>query len=172
MIIVTILPIYICTDKVLRQKANDCSKPFSQYKQLAENMIQTMYKAPGVGLAAPQIGISLRLFVYDAGNGAVVLINPEIISRSEQLSSYEEGCLSVPDITAEIIRPASIKFRAYGLDGYKFEKEASALEARVVQHECDHLEGVLFIDKLQEKDKLLIEKQLKKAGLKAAVQKA
>jgi peptide deformylase len=135
-------------------------------------MIQTMYKAPGIGLAAPQIGISLRLVVYDAGNGAVVLINPEIVSWSEQTAAYEEGCLSVPDITAEIIRPATIKFRAYGLDGYKFEKEASGLEARVVQHECDHLFGTLFIDRLQDKDRLLIEKQLKKAGMKAAVLKA
>lgn len=168
----TILPIFVCTDRVLRQKAGDCAKPFSQYAQLAENMIQTMYKAPGVGLAAPQVGISLRLVVYDAGNGAVVLINPEIISWSEQTAAYEEGCLSVPDITAEIIRPATIKFRAYGLDGYKFEKEVSGLEARVIQHECDHLYGTLFIDRLQDKDKLLIEKQLKKAGMKAAVLKA
>ena len=168
----TILPIFVCTDKVLRQKAKDCAKPFSQYAQLAENMIQTMYKAPGVGLAAPQIGMSIRMVVYDAGNGSVVLVNPEIISFSEQTSTYEEGCLSVPDITSEIIRPASIKFRAYGLDGYKFEKEVSGLEARVVQHECDHLDGILFIDRLQDKDKLPVEKQLKKAGMKVAVLKA
>lgn len=168
----TILPIFLCTDKVLRQKANDCAKPFSQYKQLADNMIQTMYKAPGIGLAAPQIGMPLRLVVYDAGNGAMVLINPEIVSYSEQTSVYEEGCLSVPDVTAEVVRPSSIKFRAYGLDGYKFEKEAGGLEARVVQHECDHLDGTLFIDRIQEKDKTSVEKQLKKAGLKAAVRRA
>ncbi|HOT74208.1 MAG TPA: peptide deformylase [Candidatus Wallbacteria bacterium] len=168
----TILPIYVCTDKVLRQKAADCAKPYSQYKALAENMIQTMYKAPGVGLAAPQIGVSLKLVVYDAGNGPVVLINPEILSCSEQMSAYEEGCLSVPDITAEIIRPASVKFKAFDLDGYKYEKEVTGMEARVVQHELDHLSGVLFIDRLQPKDKPAVEKLLKKAGMKVAVQKA
>lgn len=167
----TILPIFICTDRVLRQKSNECARPLLQYSQLAENMIQTMYKAPGIGLAAPQIGMSIRMVVYDAGNGSIVLVNPEIISFSEQTSAYEEGCLSVPDITAEVIRPASIKFRAYGLDGYKFEKDASGLEARVVQHECDHLDGILFIDRLQTKEKLLVEKQLKKAGMKVAVLK-
>jgi len=145
----TILPIYICTDKVLRLKSGNCSKPFLQYKALAENMIQTMYKAPGVGLAAPQIGVSLKLVVYDAGNGARVLIDPEIIWRSNQIAVYEEGCLSVPEVTAEILRPESIKFRSYDFDGYKFEKEVSGFEARIIQHECDDLEGILFIDRIQ-----------------------
>jgi len=167
----TILPIYVCSDKILRKKADACQKPYSQYKQLIENMIQTMYKAPGVGLAAPQVGVSLRIVVYDSGNGAQPLINPEIISFSEQKVVYEEGCLSVPEITCEVLRPAAIRFRAYDLEGYRIERDAAALEARVVQHECDHLDGVLFIDRIEEKQKTAVEKKLKKAGLKVTVLK-
>jgi len=160
----TILPIILCTSRALRENAKPCSKPYSQYKALADNMIETMYKAPGVGLAAPQIGVGLRLFVYDSGSGPVVAINPEIISRSIEKVDYEEGCLSVPEINAVVSRPSTVRFRAFGLDGYRFEKNAEGLEARVVQHEYDHLDGILFIDLVVESEKKTIELKLKKLG--------
>ncbi|HNY11774.1 MAG TPA: peptide deformylase [Candidatus Wallbacteria bacterium] len=165
----TILPIFLCNNEILRGKATLCQKPYSKYAALAENMIQTMYKAPGVGLAAPQIGMALRMFVYDAGAGGMALINPEIISYSEETCEYEEGCLSVPEINARVVRPASIKFRAFDLDGYRIEREAGELEARVIQHEYDHLDGILFIDRVSEKDRKIIFEKLKKIGLKGKV---
>jgi len=165
----TILPIFLCNNEVLREKAAPCQKPYSKYAALAENMIQTMYKAPGIGLAAPQIGMPLRMFVYDSGAGSVVLINPEIISCSEETSEYEEGCLSVPEINANVVRPSSIKFRAFDLEGYRVEREAHELEARVIQHEFDHLEGILFIDRVSEKDRKIVVEKLKKMGFKGKV---
>lgn len=160
----SILPIYLCNNGVLREKAEPCVKPFSQYRALAENMIQTMYKAPGIGLAAPQIGMPLRMFVYDAGKGPITLLNPELTWFSKELSEYEEGCLSVPEITVGVMRPTSIKFRAYDLDGYRIEREAHELEARVIQHEYDHLDGVLFIDRVSEHDRKKVASALRKMG--------
>ena len=165
----TILPIFLCNNEVLREKAVACQKPYSKYAALAENMIQTMYKAPGIGLAAPQIGMPLRMFVYDSGAGSVVLINPEIISYSSETVEYEEGCLSVPEINAGVVRPSSIKFRAFDLEGYRVEREAHELEARVIQHEYDHLEGILFIDRVSEKDRKIVIEKLKKMGFKGKV---
>lgn len=160
----TILPIILCTNCALREHAQPCSKPYSQYKALADNMVETMYKAPGIGLAAPQIGVGVRMFVYDAGSGPVVAINPEIVSRSSETVVYEEGCLSVPEINANVTRPAAVRLKAFGLDGYRFEKDAEGLEARVIQHEYDHLDGVLFIDLVTDRDKKEIESKLKKLG--------
>jgi len=99
----------------------------------------------------------------------MALINPEIISYSEETCEYEEGCLSVPEINARVVRPASIKFRAFDLDGYRIEREARELEARVIQHEYDHLDGVLFIDRVSEKDRKIIFEKLKKMGFKGKV---
>ncbi|MEZ7891911.1 MAG: peptide deformylase [Candidatus Wallbacteria bacterium] len=158
----TILPILLCGNKTLREKSLPCAKPYSQYKALAENMIETMYKAPGIGLAAPQVGLSIRMFVYDAGKGPQVMINPEILEVSSETCEYDEGCLSVPEISEIVVRPAKIKIKGYGVDGYKIEKEIEGIEARVFQHEYDHLDGILFIDKISTEARQKINSKLKK----------
>jgi peptide deformylase len=123
-------------------------------RRLAEDMLETMYDAPGIGLAAPQVGVLVRLLVMDCvkGEGAeprpMVLINPEITWASELRSVYEEGCLSIPDQYAEVERPAEVEVRWSGLDGEQHSERFSGLWATCVQHEIDHLNGRLFIDYL------------------------
>lgn len=136
--------------------------------RLAEDMLQTMYDAPGIGLAAPQIGVMQRLFVMDcvkdddAAAKPMVLINPEITWTSEDLSVYEEGCLSIPDHFAEVTRPASVRMRWLGLDNKAHEEEFSGLWATCAQHELDHLNGKLFIDYLGPIKRQLITRKMEK----------
>ena len=118
-------------------------------KKLTEDMLTTMYEVPGLGLAAPQVGVQKRLFVYDVGDGPHVLVNPEIIeSRGEW--EFEEGCLSVPGLNFDIIRPKEVHVRGLDLDGNEVDLEADELEARLFQHELDHLDGVLLIEHLDQ----------------------
>ena len=139
-------------------------------------MFETMYAEPGIGLAAPQVGVSQRLVVLasvpddDEGRnlGApLVLVNPEILWRSPDLVPYEEGCLSVPDITEIVDRPRAIRFRYASLDGAAPERDAAGLLARVVQHEVDHLDGVLFVDRLSLLKRQLLRKRLQRLGAAA-----
>ena len=116
-------------------------------KQLADDMLETMYAAPGVGLAAPQVGIQKRMFVYDAGDGPAVVVNPRI-SESSGEWTYEEGCLSVPGLSWPIVRPRDILLEGLDLDGNEISVEAEEYLARVYQHEVDHLDGVLLIERL------------------------
>jgi peptide deformylase len=134
-------------DPVLRQRTNDVSEIDGSLKQLADDMLETMYAAPGVGLAAPQVGIQKRLFVYDAGEGPSVVINPRI-SESAGEWTYEEGCLSVPGLSWPIVRPREILLEGLDLDGNELAIEAEEYLARVYQHEVDHLDGVLLIERL------------------------
>jgi peptide deformylase len=115
--------------------------------QLAETMIATMYQAPGVGLAANQIGVQRRLFVYDKGDGPVVVVNPTIV-ESDGEWTYEEGCLSVPGLSWAITRPNAIHLVGYDLDGNEMDVETDEFEGRIFQHEMDHLNGVLLIERL------------------------
>jgi peptide deformylase len=115
--------------------------------QLAETMIATMYQAPGVGLAANQIGVQKRLFVYDKGDGPVVVVNPTIV-ESDGEWTYEEGCLSVPGLSWAITRPNAIHLVGYDLDGNEMDVETDEFEGRIFQHEMDHLNGVLLIERL------------------------
>lgn len=145
------LPIILYPDPILRQTASPVERVDDALKTLAENMLETMYAAPGVGLAAPQVGLSLRLFVMDPAKkederNPCVLINPEILQRGEGKRVYEEGCLSMPEIFADIERPASVLLRYVGADGELREEWFEGHAATVAQHEIDHLEGVMFID--------------------------
>ena len=134
-------------DPVLRQRAADVTSFDGGLARLAEDMIATMYEAPGVGLAAPQVGVQKRLFVYDIGDGPRVVANPEITeSRGEW--TYEEGCLSVPGLYWPIVRPKEVHLVGRDLDGEEISVDGDELLGRVFQHEVDHLDGVLLVERL------------------------
>ena len=154
-------------DPVLRKRASEVGDVNGALVQLAEDMLDTMYEAPGLGLAAPQVGVQKRLFVYDIGEGPQVVINPEIReSRGEW--AYEEGCLSIPDLAFELIRPKELHLVGYDLQGNELSIEADELLARCFQHELDHLDGVLFIERLDEDDRKAAMKVIRERRLTAA----
>jgi peptide deformylase len=139
--------IRVVGDPVLRQRAAEVTTIDGRLAKLAEDMIATMYEAPGVGLAAPQVGVEKRMFVYDVGEGAATLINPAI-AESDGEWVYEEGCLSVPGLSWDIARPKQVLLRGIDLDGNEVSIEADELLARCFQHEIDHLDGVLLLERL------------------------
>jgi peptide deformylase len=123
-----------------------------EIQTLTEQMFETMYAKKGIGLAAVQVGKLIRLFITHIPNdGPRVFINPEVMETSVEQGTYEEGCLSVPEINADVIRPAHVRVQAWNLKGRPFSFEADQLLARVIQHELDHLNGLLFIDRLNPK---------------------
>jgi peptide deformylase len=136
-------------DPVLKQRAADVAELDGSLARLVEDMTATMYAAPGVGLAAPQVGVQQRLFVYDLHDeaGPRALVNPVIV-ESDGEWSFEEGCLSVPGLSWEIVRPKTILLRGYDIHGKELEIEADEYAARVFQHEMDHLDGVLLLERL------------------------
>ena len=134
-------------DPVLRTVAEAITNIDGKLAQLADEMLETMYAEPGLGLAAPQVGVQRRLFVYDIGEGPQTLVNP-VISESRGEWSFEEGCLSVPGLWWEIVRPKEIHLTGYDLDGNEISIEADELLGRLFQHELDHLDGVLLLDRL------------------------
>jgi peptide deformylase len=136
-------------DPVLKQRAKEITEIDDALMRLTDDMLVTMYDAPGVGLAAPQVGVQKRLFVYDWGDGPGVLINPEI-RESDGEWTFEEGCLSVPGLSWEIVRPKTIHIVGLDLEGNDVDLELDEYEARVFQHEFDHLEGVLLLDHLDD----------------------
>lgn len=137
-------------DPVLRSKAKEVEEVNEKTNQLIDNMFETMYEEDGVGLAAPQVGMLKRIAVVDIReDNPIVLINPEIIEE-EGKAIMEEGCLSIPNRTGEVIRSRKIKLRSLNREGEEIEFEAEGFEARAIQHEMDHLDGVLFIDKMVE----------------------
>ncbi len=136
-------------DPVLRRPATDVTDVDGALVRLTDDMFTTMYEAPGIGLAAPQVGVQKRFFVYDHGEGAGVILNPRII-ESDGEWTFEEGCLSVPDLTWEITRPKQIHLVGVDLDGNEVSIEADEIEARLFQHEIDHLDGILLVDHLDE----------------------
>ena len=132
---------------MLRQGARRITNIDGALVRLADDMIETMYEAPGIGLAAPQVGVQKRLFVWDMGEGPQVIVNPEIIeSDGEWL--YDEACLSVPGLSWEIVRPKTVHLVGRDLDGNEMSFDADELEARLFQHEIDHLDGTLLIERL------------------------
>ena len=135
-------------DPVLRQRASEVENIDATLVRLAEDMITTMRAAPGVGLAAPQVGVQKRLFVYDIGDGADVLVNP-VIDESRGEWTFEEGCLSVPELSWPIVRPKEVHLKGIDLDGNEVSLEADELLARLFQHELDHLDGVLLLAHLE-----------------------
>ncbi len=134
-------------DPVLRTVANEVTDIDGKLAKLAQDMLVTMYEEPGIGLAAPQVGVQKRFFVYDYGDGPAVLINP-VIAESDGEWTYEEGCLSVPGLSWEIVRPKEILITGFDMDGNEVSIEADELESRLYQHEMDHLDGVLLVDRL------------------------
>ena len=135
-------------DPVLRQRASEVENIDGTLVRLAEDMITTMYAAPGVGLAAPQVGVQKRVFVYDIGEGPDVLVNP-VIDESRGEWTFEEGCLSVPELSWPIVRPKEVHITGFDLDGNEVSLEADELLARLFQHELDHLDGVLLLQHLE-----------------------
>ena len=136
-------------DPILRQLASDVDEIDGRLAKLCGDMLTTMYEAPGIGLAAPQVGVQKRFFVYDFGEGPGVLINPTIVETDGEWV-FDEGCLSVPELSWEIVRPKEIHVVGYDLDGNEVDIEADELEARLFQHEFDHLDGILLIEHLDE----------------------
>jgi peptide deformylase len=141
--------IRIIGDPVLKQVAAEVTDIDGKLARLADDMLVTMYEAPGLGLAAPQVGVQKRLFVYDLQDetGPKAMVNP-VISESDGEWTYEEGCLSVPGLSWEIIRPKTVHVTGFDLDGNEVSIEADELAARMFQHELDHLNGVLLIERL------------------------
>ena len=158
------MPIRIYGDPVLGAITTDVEDIDAKIAALAQSMIDTMNEAPGVGLAANQIGVQKRLFVYDKGDGPRVVVNPVIVETSGEWM-YEEGCLSVPGLSWEIVRPNAVHLRGYDLDGKEFNVEAEEFEGRIFQHEIDHLNGVLLIERLTEEQKKEAKKVLRKRRL-------
>jgi peptide deformylase len=166
--------IIILPDKRLRLVSEPVGRITAEIKKLVEDMFDTMYEAPGIGLAAIQVGVPKRIVTMDLSKKDEaakprVLINPEIVWSSEETSIYEEGCLSIPEYYEQIERPASVRFRFTDLDGKTHEEEASGLFATCVQHEIDHLNGKLFIDYLSKLKRDRVNKKFAKAAkLRAA----
>ena len=144
----TPLPLRVLGDPILREETKPVSEITPELRQLIEAMFETMYAARGIGLAAPQVGRTERLTVVDVDDEPMVLINPEILESSSATEKGEEGCLSIPDIYGDVERPKVVRVKAMDVDGNVFEREASGLLARCLQHEIDHLHGKLFIDYL------------------------
>ncbi|MCF3973002.1 peptide deformylase [Paracoccus salsus] len=164
----SIRPILIHPDPRLKKRCAPVARVTPEIEALADDMLATMYDAPGVGLAAPQVGVLQRIFVMDATRDPdaerrpMVLINPEIAWTSDTLNTYDEGCLSIPDQYADVTRPAEVRMRWLGLDGKTHEEEFDGLWATCAQHELDHLDGVLFIDHLSAIKRQMITRRMVK----------
>ncbi|MBS3648634.1 peptide deformylase [Pseudaminobacter sp. 19-2017] len=163
----SIKPLIILPDPLLRQVSRPVEQVDERLKKFAADMLDTMYDAPGIGLAAIQVGEPLRLLVIDLAKekepkAPQVFINPEIVSKSEEKSVYEEGCLSIPDYYAEVERPAVVRVKYRDLEGQQHEVEASGLLATCLQHEIDHLDGVLFIDHISRLKRDIVVRKFKK----------
>jgi len=161
-----VLPILEYPDKRLREKARPVEAVTPEIQKLVDDMAETMYAAPGVGLAANQVGVTLRIFVIDtAGDDEPsqlrVFINPEILEKTGELV-WQEGCLSFPGISESVERAAWVRVRALDREGKQFELEAEELLAIAIQHENDHLDGALMIDKLGPVKKRLVQRKLQK----------
>ena len=134
-------------DPVLKERTSEVREIDASVAALVESMIDTMYEAPGSGLAANQIGVMRRIFVYDVGEGPRAVINPRIV-ESDGEWTYDEGCLSIPGLSWDIVRPNAVHLVGLDLDGNELSIEATELEGRVFQHELDHLDGILLVERL------------------------
>jgi len=161
-------PILIHPDPRLKKLCAPVADLSDELRTLADDMLETMYAAPGIGLAAPQIGVLDRLIVLDcekdetAPPKPMVMFNPEVIAASDETNTYEEGCLSIPDQYADVTRPAEVTVRWLDRDGALQEQDFGGLWATCVQHEIDHLDGKLFIDYLKPLKRQLITRKMQK----------
>ena len=164
-----IRPILIHPDPRLKKRCDPVAEITDELHAIAADMLETMYDAPGIGLAGPQIGVMRRIIVMDcikdseAPRRPMVLINPEIVTASAEIETREEGCLSLPDQYADVTRPRAVTVRFEGEDGVRRTIEAEGLMARCLQHEIDHLDGVLFIDRVSSLRRNMILRRLAKA---------
>ncbi len=169
-----LLPILITPHAALRAKARPVQPADAEaVRALVPRMFETMYKAPGIGLAAPQVGVGLRVVVVDLMPGnepsPLTLVNPQVVAVSDEWATREEGCLSVPNQYADVSRPARVTVRYHDLDGAQRQVEADGLLAACLQHELDHLDGVLFVDHLSAlKRNMLLRRLAKELKQKAA----
>jgi peptide deformylase len=164
-----VLPIYVAPHPVLKKIAEPVAAVTDETRRLMDDMVETMYAAEGIGLAAPQVGVSLRVLVMDldrrddgARGKPRFFVNPEITWESEELGVYNEGCLSVPEQYAEVERPARVKVRFLDYNGAAQEIEADGLLATCMQHEMDHLNGILFVDHLSTLKRDMLLRKVKK----------
>ncbi len=141
-------------DPIVRQKAKKVGKVDAQMRSLLADLADTMRAAPGVGLAAPQLGVPLRVAVVEVEKTLYTLVNPEIVEPSKETQTGPEGCLSIPGYWAEVTRPLRVRVRALGRGGKRFTTTAEGFLARALQHEIDHLDGILYIDRLPSLDLL------------------
>ena len=152
----------------LREKSVPVEAVTDEIRKLAAEMLELMYKADGVGLAAPQVGKNIRMFVADDGSGPGVFINPQITGTAQELADFEEGCLSVPGVYEKVTRPACVRIQAQDENGRRRVVQAEGFLARILQHEYDHLDGVLFIDHIDPEKKARIERRFRKKSEKQA----
>ncbi len=165
----TIKPLIILPDPVLRQLSKPVETIDADVRRLADDMLETMYDAPGIGLAAIQIGVPRQMLVIDVSKEGeekqpLVFINPKILASSDERSVYEEGCLSIPDYYAEVERPATITVEYLDLEGKQLTAKAEGLLATCLQHEIDHLNGVLFIDHISKLKREMVIRKFTKAA--------
>ncbi|MEL6609503.1 MAG: peptide deformylase [Pseudomonadota bacterium] len=164
----TLRPILLHPDPRLKKRAEEVTEITDDLRKLADDMLETMYDAPGIGLAAPQVGVMKRVLVMDCVKEEgvpprpMVLINPVITGASEDVSTYEEGCLSIPEQYADVVRPAEVDVEWLGLDGETHTEHFDGLWATCVQHEIDHLDGKLFIDYLGPLKRQMITRKMQK----------
>jgi len=161
--------ILIIPNKKLRLKSEPVGKVTADIRKLVDDMFETMYEAPGIGLAAIQVGVAKRVVTMDLSKkdgpeNPRVFINPEVLWSSDEMSTYEEGCLSIPDIHEDVDRPARVKIKFLDLDGKAHEEEVDGLFATCIQHEIDHTNGVLFIDHISKLKRDRIVKKFSKAA--------
>lgn len=166
------LPIAIYGDPILRKKGARVEQINEEIRQLVADMIDTMYQSDGIGIAAPQVHRSLALFIiccmykddegrWNSSDKNLVFINPKIVSISDEKTSYSEGCLSIPKVNGYVTRPYKVVVTATDIDGQEFTQEFRDLEAHIVLHENDHINGVLYIDRMEAKERKLIEPKLR-----------
>ena len=172
-----VLPILIAPHPMLKTKARAVTPADADtVRALVPRMFDAMYRAPGIGLAAPQVDVKLRLIVVDLQGddkrAPMVLVNPEIVALSEELATREEGCLSLPNMYADVTRPARVKVRWHDETGARREIEADGLLAACLQHELDHLDGILFVDHLSVLKRNMIMRRLAKEQRQKAADKA
>lgn len=163
----TIKPIVLIPDPILRQKSAPIERVDDALRAFADDMLATMYEAPGIGLAAIQVGEPIRMLVADVSGedeqkDPKVLINPQIVARSDERSIYEEGCLSIPDYYADVERPSQVTVAFLDRDGREQTLEADGLMATCLQHEIDHLDGVLFVDYISKLKRDMVFKKFRK----------
>ena len=164
------LSIHYLGDRVLRQPAKRVAKVDNSLRELVRQMLQTMYSEDGIGLAAPQVGMHKQLLVVDADpeNAAappLVLVNPKIIKYSDELATGQEGCLSIPGVYLDVVRPAAIEVSFKDETGKPRKMKVDDLVARVIQHEMDHLSGVMFVDRVE--NAIALNQELKKHGFES-----